>query len=108
VPSHGARLFQWPSAARQAVGQVFGAQRGLGGHHAAADIHADGCGDDGLDGGNHRADGGTNAQVHIGHGGDMFEDNGQARGVGQLLPGLGFHGHTLGPHLDGHAASDFQ
>ena len=37
----------------------------------------------------------------------MLEHNRQARGVFQLLEGLGFHGYALGPHLHRHTAGDF-
>jgi hypothetical protein len=83
---------RWPSAAGQVVGQVFGRQRGLAGHHAAADVHAHRRRDDGLERRDHRADGGADAEVHIGHGRDVLEDDGQARGVGQLALGLVFDG----------------
>ena len=50
----------------QVVGQVFGAQAGLAGHHAAADVHAHGGRDDGLAGRDHRAHGGADAQCTSG------------------------------------------
>ena len=52
-------------------------------HHAAADIHADRRRHDGLVRGNHRSDGGADAQVHIRHRGNMVMDEGQARDVGE-------------------------
>ena len=43
-------------------------------------------------------------QVHVGHSRDVFEHDGQARGVGQLLLRFVFDRHAARPHLDGHAA----
>ncbi|MNQ49631.1 hypothetical protein D3C85_635450 [compost metagenome] len=91
----------------QVVGQVACVERGLAGHHSAADVHADGGGDDGLEGRDHRAHGRTDAVVHVGHGRDVLEHDGQARGVLELLLRLVFHGHAVRPHLHGDAVGDF-
>ena len=56
--------------------------------------------------GNDRAHGGANAHVHIRHGRDVLEHDGQARSVGQLLDGAVVHRHAVGPHLQRHAAGD--
>src|SRR5207247_6189224 len=71
---------------------------------AAADVHADGCRDDRAQGRDHRAHGRTDTQVHVGNRGDVLEDDGQARRVGELLLRFVLHGYAARPHLAGHAA----
>jgi hypothetical protein len=88
----------------QVVGQVLGRQRGLAGDHAAADVHAHRGRDDGAQRRDHRAHGGADAEVHVGHGRDVLEDDGQARGVGKLAFGLVLDGNAAGPHLQRHTA----
>ena len=48
--------------------------------------------------GDHRADGRADAQVHVGHGGDMVVDDGQLGQVDQLPPCEGIQ--VVGPDLD--------
>ena len=57
---------------------IVGGKRQAAGEHAAADVDANGSGDDGRARGDHRADGGADAQMHVGHGGDMPMHDGQA------------------------------
>ena len=64
------------------VGQLVLGDVELGGDHAAADVDADGRRDDGALGGDHRADGGADADVGVGHEGHVALDDGQA---GRLL-----------------------
>lgn len=86
----------------QVVRQVFSAQRGLARRRSAADVHTHGGGDDGLDGRDHRPDGGADTQVHVRHGSDVLEDDRQTSRIAQLLTRFVFYRHALGPHLDGH------
>jgi hypothetical protein len=62
-------------------GRSCGRQRGLAGDHAAADVHTDRGRDDRAQGRDHRADGGADAEVHVGHRGDVLEHDRQARRV---------------------------
>ena len=101
---HGA--FDGGAQGFQVVGQVFGAQGGLAGHHAAANVNAHGGRNDGAPRGNDRTHGGANAHVYVGHGGDVFEHDGQARCVGQLAARAIVHGHAAGPHLQRYAAGN--
>jgi len=52
--------------------------------HAAAQVHAHGRWDDGLVRGDHRTDGGANAQMDIGHRRHVVVDEWQTGDVGQL------------------------
>ncbi|MNY27567.1 hypothetical protein D3C86_1614790 [compost metagenome] len=103
---HG--FFDGAAQAAEVVRQVGGGQRSTGGDHAAADVHADRRRDDRADGGDHAANGRALAQVHVGHHGQVLEDEGQLGGGDQLRPGLGLDGHTLGPEFDWFAARDFE
>ena len=88
---------------RQVVGQLVRREAGLHGHHAAADVDADGGRDDRALARNDAADRGAEAPVHVGHGRHVAVDERQAGDVAQLLRGLLFERHALGPRLDGHA-----
>ena len=57
-------------------------------HHAAADVHADRRGDDGVLRWDHRADRCANAEVHVGHRRDVVVHDRQARDVDELLARL--------------------
>ena len=60
---------------------LFQAAVGLDGDHAAADVDADGGGDNGRLGGDHRAHRGPDAEMRVGHEGHR---TGQDRQAGQL------------------------
>ncbi len=79
----------------QVVRQVLGAQRGLAGHHPAADVDADRGRDDRLQRRDHRAHRRADAQVHVGHRRDVLEHDRQLRRIHQLLAGFVLHGHAL-------------
>ena len=72
-------------------------------NHAAADIDAHRRRDDRLVGGDHRADGRADAQMHVGHGGDVVVDEGQAGEVGELR--LRALVDVVGPDPDRHGAA---
>ena len=103
-PCGTARSIAERSGARLS-GRSSALQRGLAGHHAAADVDADRGRDDRLQRRDHRADGRADAEVHVGHRRDVLEDDRQARRVVQLALGRVFHRHAARPHLDGHAAA---
>ncbi|MCY1177640.1 hypothetical protein D9M73_179560 [compost metagenome] len=103
---HG--LFDGAAQPVQVVGQVRGNQRGAGGDHAAADIHADRRRNNRTQGRNHTADGRAFAQVHIRHHCQVFEDERHLRRVDQLLTGFVFQRHALGPEFDRFAAGHFK
>jgi hypothetical protein len=92
----------------QVVGQVAGMQRSPRGDHAAADVHANGGGDDRANGGDHAADGRALAQVHIRHHGQVLEDERQFGRVQQLLARFVFDRHAVGPQLDRLADGDLE
>jgi hypothetical protein len=96
-PTGTSRLI-WSKTFFRLLIQIVGRERQTAGHHAAADVDAHGCRDDGLVRGDHRTDGGADAQVHIRHGGDVMMNEGQAGDVGQLLPRLFID--VIGPDLD--------
>ena len=72
---------------RQVLRQVGFAQVGSDGNHAAADVHANGGGDDGPVGGDAGADSGAQAEVAVGHDRYVLMDEGQGGDVAYLLPG---------------------
>ena len=95
-------LFDRRTNPLQILGEIAGGQLGLHGHHAAADVHADGRRDDRALGRDHAADRSADAPVDVRHGGDPLENERQLRHVEQLLARLRFQRHSLGPGLDGH------
>ncbi len=74
----------------QGIGQLVLGDIQLGGDHAAADVHTDSAGDYRPAGGDHRADGGTDTHVGVGHESDVPVHDGQAGG----LLGLGDGGRV--------------
>ena len=99
------RLLDRRAQVVQVVGQMVGVQRGLHGHHAAADVDADRRRDDRAAGGHHPADRRADAVVHVGHHGDPAVDEGQPRDLLELLLRRVLERHAVRPCLDGHAVS---
>ena len=89
----------------EGVWKVCGGHRGLRGDHSAADVDADGRGNDGAGGRDHTADGRSPADVYVRHGGDPRKDDGKPGHVVDLLDRRGVDGDALGPHLDRPALS---
>ena len=83
-----------------AVRQLARRERGAHRHHAAADVDADRRRHDRGLGGDHRADGGALAEVHVRHDGDVVMDERQRRDVEQLAARRVLDGHALDPGLD--------
>ena len=110
APAHFAAMRYRPldrsANALEVVGQVACHQRGACCHHAAADVDTHSRRDNGTLSRDDRADGGTDADMYIGHRGDMLEDERHLRRALQLVTRLVVHGHAAGPHLDRHAAFD--
>ena len=98
------RLFDDTPQTGQAVRQVFRRQAGLHRHHAAADVDTDGGRDDGALGGDHAADGGALAPVHVGHGRDVTVNEGQPGDIDELLARGVLDRDALGPGLDDRGA----
>src|SRR6266404_757093 len=78
----------------EVIGQVACVEVGLHRHHAAADIDTD----SGRNNGALRWDDATyrrpHAPVHIGHGGNPLEDEGELRDIQELLTSLVFELHS--------------
>jgi hypothetical protein len=75
---------------------------GLHRHHAAANVHANGGGNDGAFGGNNAAHGCADTPVHIGHGRDPLKNEWKLGHVQKLRSRLVFERDTLAPRLYGH------
>ena len=101
---HG--LFDGRTHGAEAVRQVAGGERGFGGDHAAADVHAHGGRDHRTQRGDHAADGRALADVHVRHDGNVLVDERHLCRHRELLARLVFHGHAARPHLDVGAALD--
>jgi len=69
-------------------------------NHATANVHTDRCRNDGLVGGYDRTDGGTDAQMNIGHGCHMVVNKRQAGNMAQLL--LRALVNVIRPYFDAH------
>ena len=67
--------------------EVVGGVAGTGGDHATPDVDANGCRDDGTDGGDDSANGGPLTGVSVGHEGDVRADERQLCQCGGLLAG---------------------
>eukprot|EP00754_Rhynchopus_humris_P044062 Rhum_TRINITY_DN3760_c0_g1::Rhum_TRINITY_DN3760_c0_g1_i1::g.11956::m.11956 len=88
----------------QRVGEVVRGQRRLRGDHAAADVDADGAGDDRADGRDDRAHRGRLAVVHVRHDGNVLVDDRQLGAGAQLRQRLVVDGDAVDPRLDVHLA----
>jgi hypothetical protein len=84
----------------QVIGELAGGQAGPDGRHPAADVHADRGRADGLLHGDHRADRGALAVVHVRHDGHLLSPR-QRRHVAELLQRAGVDRRRVGPHLHG-------
>jgi hypothetical protein len=82
--------------------QIVGGERSTRRHHPATQVHPDGRGNDCTIRGDHRADGGADAGVHVGHRRDMMVDDRQLRQVDELLARARLH--VVGVDLDRNAA----
>ena len=78
-----------PSSGSSVVGQLVLGDVELGGDHAAADVDADRGRDHRAPGRDHRADGRADADVGVGHEGDVALDDRQARRLLGLADGPG-------------------
>ena len=100
MPPCGTAASMPTRSAGRLSGRSLGRQRGAHRHHAAADVDADRCRHDRRLGGDHRADGGALAEVHVRHDGDVVMDEGQRGDVEQLAARRVLDGHALDPGLD--------
>src|SRR6516225_4867809 len=90
------------------VRKVAGVEIGLDGHHAAADVDADGRGDNRAFGRDDAADRCADAPVNVGHGGYPLKDEGKLRDVEELLASLVLKRDALDPGLDQNAFGGFE
>ena len=85
--------------AEHVSGDILDAPIGLDGAHAAADVHAHGVGNHGVNTGQHAANGHSHACMHVGHDGQVVEQERQRAQVFNLLHGAFFH--IVRPDFDG-------
>src|SRR5437016_1706747 len=90
--------FAWSSSVKRRFPS--GMKRSLHRHHAAADVHADRCGNDRAPCGNHAAHSSADTPMHIGHRRHPLVDEGQLRNVQKLLTCSIFQRDSLGPGID--------
>jgi hypothetical protein len=92
----------------QIVRKIARQQRRARGHHAAADVDADGSRNDRALRRDDAADRRALAQVYIRHHRQVPIDEGHSGGVDQLLAGFVLDRNILRPHLDRLAIFDFE
>src|SRR5271167_1894565 len=92
----------------QVVWQIACVQVCLNCHHAAPDVNADGGGNNRALRRDHAAHGCANAPVHIRHGRNPLEDEGQLGHVEELLARGVFQRNALDPGLDRDALLGFE
>ncbi len=104
----GNRLFDATEERLERVGQRVLGDVELGGDHPAADVDAHGRGDHRVLGRDDRADGGAQADVGVGHEGDVAHDDGETSSHLGLTDGSGIDlarpGDQLGVDGGGHVA----